>query len=107
MKLEDIFKGNDSRAAKLREEATKKKASKTKKAKRKYTKLEADKSAAVGEQVENDGGVEGDGLPGPGAIPGVELSEVSETAEAAKEVATGLGESCRNSRRRQVTVHED
>lgn len=72
-----------------------------------YTKLEADKSATVGEQVENDGGVEDDGLPGTGAIPGVELSEVGETTEAAKEVATGLGESCRNSRRRQVTVHED
>lgn len=36
MKLEERFKGNNSRAAKLREEVTKKKASKTKKAKRKY-----------------------------------------------------------------------
>lgn len=71
-----------------------------------YTKLEADKSAAVGEQVENDGG-EGDGLPGTGARPGVELPEVGETTETAEEVATGLGESCRNSRHRQVTVHKD
>lgn len=105
LKLEDIFKGNNSRAAKLREEATRKKASKTKKAKRKYDpskkillevtlkishryiKLETDKSAAAGEEVEDSHEVDSGEVLSVGAESSVKLS-----GEAAEEVATDLGE---------------
>lgn len=110
MKLEDIFKGNNSRAAKLREEATRKKASKTKKSKRKYDpsegkylvlleiilkisyryiKLETDKSAVVGEKVGDSHGVDDD----EGLSIEAESSAglAGETIEAAEEVATDLG----------------
>lgn len=125
MKLEDIFKGKDSRTAKLREEATRKKASKTKKSKRKYDpfkendliflevvlktsyryiKLETDKSAAVGEKVGDSHEVDGDEVPSAGAESSVRLPDG--TIEAAEEVATDLGEpSHKISRRRQVAVH--
>lgn len=71
-----------------------------------YTKLEAGKSAAVGEQVENDGGVEGGSLSSTGAGSGAELlGRVGEITEVTEEA--GTEPSCRNSRRRQVTVHKD
>lgn len=70
-----------------------------------YIKLEADKSVAVGEQVENDHELEDDDLSNIEAESGMEL--LGETIEAVEGVATDLREPRKNSRRRQVTVHVD
>lgn len=53
-KLEEMEKGDESRAAKLRERDQKKKASKSKKAKRKYKKLELEKGAGATKDLVED-----------------------------------------------------
>lgn len=73
-----------------------------------YTKLEADKSAAVSEQVENDHEEKDEDLPDTEAKSSINpLEQMSETTEAEGMATDRREPSCRNSRRRQVTVHDD